>query len=312
MKYLISLVLLLGLGCQKAPSKLQQWTGPNGKIKVLSTTAMIDDIVGQVGGDRIDHIALIEGAMDPHSYELVKGDDEKFSFAKVIFYNGLGLECGASLRHHLQSHSKAVALGDKIQASDPSAILTDRGQTDPHIWLDVSLWTKIVDPIVEALSEIDPTGRDYFQARGIQVKDSLAQLDTDLIQKIGKVSEGKRYLVTSHDAFNYFTRRYLSDGTSAWKDRFCAPEGLAPDGQLSCHDIQLVIDHLLKHQIGVIFAESHVSKESLNKILSVCREKKMNVKIASTPLHSDTLGESGGTYQNMMLHNAQVLCEAWQ
>lgn len=312
MKYLLSLVLLLGLGCQKSPSKLEQWIQPNGKIKVMSTTAMIDDIVGQVGGDRIDHIALIEGAMDPHSYELVKGDDEKFSYAKVIFYNGLGLEHGASLRYHLQTHSKAIALGDKLRAENPEAILTDRGQVDPHIWLDVSLWAKIVDPIVEALSEADPQNRDYFYGRGIQVKESLSQLDNLLIQKIGNISAEKRYLVTSHDAFNYFTRRYLNDGTTSWKDRFCAPEGLAPDGQLSCHDIQLVIDHLLKHQIGVIFSESHVSKESLNKILSVCREKKMDVKIAKAPLHSDTLGEAEGTYQTMMLHNAEVLCEAWQ
>ncbi len=310
MRYLLCLFLLFACaGCHNSPSKLDEWVKPSQKIKVLSTTALIDDIVAQVGKDKIDHLALIEGAMDPHSYEIVKGDAEKLSYAQVIFYNGLGLEHGASLRHQLKQHPKAVALGDKIREKNPEAILIERGQVDPHIWLDMSLWAEIIDPIVQSLSEIDPLNSDYYQANGQQVRDSLLKLDASLSQKLQMISPEKRYLVTSHDAFNYFTRRYLHEG-SDWKDRFCAPEGLAPDGQLSCQDIQKVINYLTEHQVHVIFPESNVSKDSLKKILSVCKEKGIPVQIAKEALDSDTLGSSG-TYQNMMEHNVNVLHEAW-
>jgi manganese/zinc/iron transport system substrate-binding protein len=310
MKYLFCLLLLFSCwGCQNNPSKLDQWIQPNGRIKVLSTTAIIDNIIGQIGGDRVDHLPLIEGAMDPHSYEIVKGDAEKLSYAQVIFYNGLGLEHGASLRHQLKSHPKAIALGDKIREKNPDAVIYDHGQVDPHIWLDISLWTDIIDLIVQALSEVDPANTAYFQESGQKVRDELLSLDAALFQKLQSIAAQKRYLVTSHDAFNYFTRRYLREGTD-WKARFCAPEGLAPDGQLSCHDIQLVIDYLTLHHVPVIFPESNVSRDSLKKVICVCKEKGMKVSIAKAPLYSDTLGSSA-TYQAMMQHNVNTLYEAW-
>jgi manganese/zinc/iron transport system substrate-binding protein len=316
MKYLLCLLLLLScFGCQNPSSKLEEWMRPSGKVKVLSTTAIIDDVVGQVGGDRIDHLALIEGAMDPHSYEIVKGDAEKLSNAQIIFCNGLGLEHGASLRHQLKMHPKAIPLGDKIRQQNPDAILFDRGQVDPHIWLDASLWAETIDPIVQALSEADPQNTDYYQANGKKVRDSLLALDQSLSQKLQKIAPDKRYLVTSHDAFNYFTRRYL-DTSGDWKNRFCAPEGLAPDGQLSCHDIQKVIDHLAEFRICVIFPEANISQDSIKKILSVCKEKGMSVVLSSRFLYSDTLPEnksdSTATYQTMMEHNAHALYEAWK
>ncbi len=310
MWYFLCVFLLFSCsGCQNSPSKLEEWIQPSGKVKVLSTTAIIDDIVRQVGGERIAHLALIEGAMDPHSYEIVKGDAEKLSYAQVIFYNGLGLEHGASLRYQLKQHPKAIALGDQIREKNPNAILFEKGQIDPHIWLDISIWAEIIDPIVQALSEVDPDSREYFQANGKKTLENLLNLDASLVQKLQEVPAKKRYLVTSHDAFNYFTRRYLHDGPD-WKDRFCAPEGLAPDGQLSCQDIQMVIDYLIRHQVPIVFPESSVSRDSLKKILSVCNEKKMEVKIAGAALYSDTLGPSG-SYQAMMEHNVNVLYKAW-
>ncbi len=308
MKYLLCFFLFL-VGCQSSSGKLERWMESNGKVKVLSTTAIIDDLVGQIGGQWIDHIALIEGAMDPHSYELVKGDSEKLSYAHVIFYNGLGLEHGGNIRQQLVSHPKSISLGDKIRDKNPDLILFERGQVDPHIWLDIILWSGSIDPIVKALSETDPShAADYFN-NGLKAKETLKRLDASLIEKIQQIAPEKRYLVTSHDAFNYFTRRYLQDEAN-WKDRFCAPEGLAPDGQLSCSDIQKVIDHLIQHHIRVIFPESNVSLDSLKKIVSVCHEKGIEVKIAKESLYSDSLGPSD--YQQMMQHNVDVLCEAWK
>lgn len=308
-KRLLILLIVFCMGCQNSSSKLEKWIEPNHKVKVLSTTAIIDDLVAQIGKDRIDHLPLIAGAMDPHSYELVKGDSEKLSYAQVIFYNGLGLEHGASLRYQLSEHPKAIALGDHIRQKNQTSILFEKGQVDPHIWLDISLWSETVDPIVAALSEADPQNKAYFEENGQQVRKNLLELDAALSKKMQAIPAQMRYLVTSHDAFNYFTRRYLHEGNE-WKDRFCAPEGLAPDGQLSCHDLQKVIDYIVEHQVPVIFTESNISKDSLKKILSVCREKGIQVKIAQSSLDSDTLGSSE-TYQKMMEHNINVLYEAW-
>lgn len=314
MKYLVCFLICLGLlGCQNSQSRLEEWRAESSKVKVLCTTPIIDDLVARIGGERIDHLPLMDSSMDPHSYELVKGDDEKFSVAELIFYNGLGLEHSASLKTQLSQHPHAMALGEEIRRQDTSSILQHQGQADPHIWLDVSLWKKVVDPIVVHLTAADPEGKEYYEMKGSQVKNELTDLDQWMQEKLKSISPEKRYLVTSHDAFNYFTRRYLQE-EGLWKERFCAPEGLAPDGQLGFQDLQRVIDHLQKNHIQTLFSESNVSLDSLKKIVDICREKGIVVQISSQSLFSDTLSDSESkifTYEEMMKHNVTVLYEVW-
>lgn len=316
------LMLVLGfcfLGCSKDNSSkdrtaLETWMTENGKIKVLSTTAMIDDLVGQIGKEHIDHLPLILGEIDPHSYELVKGDDEKLSFAKIIFSNGLGLEHGASLRYRLKVHPHTIFIGDEIQKHFPQLILTMDKQIDPHIWLDISTWAKAIDPIVQALSTEDPGHAGEYRENGEELRKTMMAVDGIIYDNLQKVPSSKRFLVTSHDAFNYFTRRYLAERAELagerWRKRFTAPEGLAPEGQLSVSDIQNVIDHLALYHISVMFPESNVSRDSLKKIVSASREKGMDVRIAEEVLYGDSMGAKE-SYLDMMKHNAAAMEKEW-
>ncbi len=304
------IVLLLCLcGCGSSPdSPLHLWMEDNGKLKVLSTTAMIDDLVGQIGEERIDHLALITGEMDPHSYEIVKGDEEKFSCASIIFFNGLGLEHGASLRAQLHNHPHAVALGSALPMCE---LLQVEGQIDPHVWMDISLWAQVIPAIVDNLSKKDPQGAEIYQKNGAALKEKMLEKHGELVKRMQSVPAEKRYLVTSHDAYDYFCRSYLaSPGEKEWQQRFSAPEGLAPDAQLSAVDIQKVIDHLSKYNIQVIFPESNVSKDSLKKIVSACREKGLKVEISTAILYGDAMGKQ--TYLEMIEHNIGVLFDAWK
>ncbi len=291
----------------------------NGKVKVLSTNAIIDDIVRQIGGDRIDHISLICGQIDPHSYELVKGDDEKLIAAHVIYYNGLGLEHGASLRYQLEHHPNAIPVGQSIQKRFPDQIIYDEGQLDPHIWTDIELWSMIIDPILESLKEMDPAGTSIFEENAERLRQSMLHEHQQIRADFQRVPSERRYLVTSHDAFNYFTRSYLRTPDeveqSEWKKRFEAPEGLAPDGQLSTTDIQKIIEHLCLYHIEAVFPESNVSKDSLRKIVHACRQKGLEVRISDEVLYGDAMGgsDSGAdTYLKMIRRNADVMIAAWE
>jgi manganese/zinc/iron transport system substrate-binding protein len=319
LKFFFSFLLLLGCTSGPTSPSAQDWGKQNGKVKVLSTTAMIDDIVGEIGGERIDHLALILGEIDPHNYELVKGDDEKLTMAQVIFYNGLGLEHGASLRYQLKSHTNAISVGDKVLEENPDLILREGHEIDPHIWMDISLWSKIVGPIVAALSQSDPEGEQYYSQRGAIVLKNMMQGHSHVYEQLQAIPEEKRYLVTSHDAFNYFARGYLATPeerlSGDWKKRFDAPEGLAPEGQLSTSDIQAVIDHLIQYHIQVVFPESNVSRDALKKVVHACRQKGLDVTIAEGVLYGDAMGSRAGdadTYLKMIDHDAQVLVEAWR
>lgn len=278
------------------------------KLKVLSTTAQIGDLVSAIGKDRVDGWVLIQGDLDPHSYEMVKGDGEKLARADLIFYNGLGLEHGASISAILQSSPKATAIGEKIGSAYPERILMKGKVIDPHIWMDISLWQKGIGPIVDALSQADPEGASYYREQGAALAEQMETAHQEIRALLRDVPSEKRYLVTSHDAFHYFTKSYLADPEEVdWAGRFAAPEGLAPEGQLNPRDIQKIIDFLRAKRISVLFPESNVSRDSIHKIATAGRELGLQIRICSEPLYGDSM--SGLAYLDMMRHNAETIAK---
>lgn len=314
--FLLSFTLLL-TSCGGDPERkveVKNWMEHNDKIKILTTTAMIADLVTEIVKDKADVLVLIKGELDPHSYQLVKGDDEKLRAAELIFANGLGLEHGASLQKYLQNNDKVIELGNCVFKTYPEAIIYLKGELDPHIWMDISLWSKTVPFIVEALIAKFPENAQAFQDNGLKLKNEMVAKHGEVRQLLLAIPEERRYLVTSHDAFNYFTRAYLAEKDEtckeAWQKRFAAPEGLAPDSQLNPLDIQAIIDHLKCYKINVVFPESNVSRDSIRKIVSAGKEKGLDLRMASDYLYGDAMGgpgSEGETYLKMILHNAKTI-----
>lgn len=316
------LSLCLWLGCSqpashKKNSLLDQWMQPHDKLKVLSTTAMIDDIVSEIGQEYIVHMALIKGQVDPHSYELVKGDNEKMHCADIIFYNGLELEHGASLKYQLQKHPQAYSLGENLCRKSGENLIVIDEQIDPHIWMDVRLFSCVIDPIVAVLSEQDPEHAVIFQHNGEVLRQKMLEVDGRIYRRMQNIPMQQRYLITSHDAFFYFARRYLADQTELqdmrWRERFSAPEGLAPDGQISPKDLQSIIEYAAEYGIQVVFPESNLNQDALKKIVSVLNSRGISATLATQTLYGDAMGDQGSdadSYLNMMEHNALVI-ETW-
>lgn len=313
MRRLLNTILcsLLLTGCQSSEDLASKsWFQPSAKVKVLATTEIIGDLVKRVGGDQVDVLVLIRGELDPHSYQLVKGDDEKIRFADLIFYNGLGLEHGPSIHGALKNSPNAVALGDEIQKRHPERILYDQGQVDPHLWMDVSLWAEAVPVVRESLEK---KTRGSFHQREAATKQELMGLHQWMKSEMEQLHPCLRYLVTSHDAFNYFARTYLADRgetEAEWRKRFKAPEGLAPESQISLSHIQEILSHLLNNEITVLFPESNISQDSIKKLVNAASENGLEVTIADSPLYGDAMGSPGSgaeTYQGMMKHNVQTI-----
>lgn len=278
------------------------------KPKILSTTSMIGALVNKIGQNEIDHLTLITGQLDPHSYELVKGDGEKIAHADVVFFNGLGLEHGASLYTALHTHPHGISLGNFL---DPDLLIYVNGSLDPHVWMDVSLWKSLIDPIAHTLATCAPAHAELFYKRAENLKQEMSLLHEKIYTLLQSIPENKRFLVSSHDAFHYFVRAYLKKPQeNTWMERCMAPEGLSPEGALGIGHIQEVLDYIYNHEISVIFPESNVNQDALKKILSVANHKNLPIHLAKDPLFSDSLGSYD--YFGMMEYNAQLLCDHWK
>lgn len=310
-------VLFLSCNSQhhRKPRSWDEGTSPS--LRVLSTVGMVDELVRLLADDLCERRILIQGDLDPHSYEMVKGDDELIYGADLLFYSGLGLECTPHLRRAIERHPHAISIGDSIVKQVPDALIESEGAFDPHIWMDVSLWTKGVEPIVEALSHCLPEAAALLKERGDKVKNLLLSLDQELLHTLATLPVERRYLITSHDSCYYFARRYLATDEECkdgrWRERCSSPEGLAPEAYLSSADVERVVTYLQAHQIDVIFPESNLSQESIRKIVDAGRALGLEVSLAQEPLYGDALGgegSDGNTYEGMMRHNARVLVSA--
>ena len=308
-KFLSLLFLgILASSCSSLKVKRSSFSNDNKfRIKVLSTTRMIKDLVDEVGGEFVDSLSLINGELDPHSYELVKGDDEKISLADVIFCNGLGLEHSQSLRRNLEENEKSVFLGDRILEKYPDLIINLDGQLDPHIWLDIFLWSHCIEFIKDKLIEIDCEHADYYEERARTVFFKMLDLDNWAKDLLGRIPSNKKYLVSGHNAFNYFVKRYFvieDNKGDTWKERYCSPEGLSPEAQISSRDIIDVINFIKKFDVSVIFLESNLNGNVLKKVKRACRSNK--VRLSRKPLCGDSLG-SNSSYFEMFQHNVNLV-----
>jgi len=298
-------------GHRERAQACQKWVAATDKIRVLSTTRMIEDLVQQIGQEQVASLALITGELDPHSYQLVKGDQERMNTADLIFYNGLNLEHGPSLQYALQEAPHSYAVSENIVRQRPSLIIVHEGQVDPHIWMDISLWKEAVSEIVQALSSFDPENSQVYSQRGKRVKAHLQQAHEQVRASLQQIPDRKRYLVTSHDAFHYFARAYLATEQEreglGWQERVAAPEGLAPESQLSSQDIRDIITYVSDKGLSVIFPESNVSQHSLKKIKEAAKEEGIDLVIAKELLYGDAMGPEGMSYIEMIQHNGDVI-----
>src|SRR5262249_59705101 len=148
--------LLAATGCQTHENDAPL---ANRKIRVVTTTGMITDIVAIVGGDRGEVAGLMGPGVDPHLYKASAGDVGRMSKADVIFYNGLHLEGQmGDVFDRMSGRVKTVAVTSRL---DPQRDLRPgppgfQGAHDPHVWFDVTLWMKAVECVRDTLAEMDP------------------------------------------------------------------------------------------------------------------------------------------------------------
>ena len=270
---------------------------PN-KIRILCTTSMITDTVKQIGGDCVEVHGLMGPGVDPHLYKAREGDVHRLAQTHIIFYNGLHLEGKmATILESMQQYTPSIALG---KALDPKELITfDTGICDPHIWHDVQLWIQVVRTVSATLAEHDPKHSNYYQQNTNNYIAQLTDLNTWIQHHIDTIPEHQRILITAHDAFSYFGKRYGM--------QVIGLQGISTDAEISTNDIQQLVDLLVEKQIKAIFVESSIPKRSLQAVQQAAAARGWPI-ILGDELYSDALGnDDASTYIGMIKHNVRAI-----
>jgi manganese/zinc/iron transport system substrate-binding protein len=279
----------------------------NRKIRAVTTTGMITDIVRIVGGDRVDVTGLMGAGVDPHLYKASEGDVTRMAGADVIFYNGLHLEGQMSdVFERMQNRVRTVAVTSRL---DPQRDVRPappgyEGTHDPHAWFDVTLWMKAVELVRDTLAELDPSHADMYAANSRPYLQELAQLHEYVKSQAGRVPEKQRVLITAHDAFYYFGRAYGFQVRGL--------QGVSTASEAGTADVQELARFIVERRVPAIFVESSVPRRNIEAVQEAVRARGFNVKTGGE-LFSDALGDPGtpeGTYAGMVRHNIDTIVKA--
>ncbi|MFT6828106.1 MAG: manganese/zinc/iron transport system substrate-binding protein [Roseivirga sp.] len=277
----------------------------NGKLKVVTTTGMIADIIKNVGLDSVEVSALMGPGVDPHLYKATQGDLGRLQKADIIFYNGLHLEGKmGEIFENLERIKTVVPVSRQLEAD---VLLTDpiyTGAHDPHIWFDVSIWASTINQVLATLIETDPENEAYYASNAQVYAKSLNELHRWVKNEIAIIPADQRTLITAHDAFNYFGRAYSIEVKGL--------QGISTLSEFGLKDRVDLVNFIVERKIKAVFVETSVSERNIRAIIEGCQQKGHDVVIGGK-LYSDAMGAEGspdGTYIGMVKANVNTIVRA--
>ncbi|MBW3647520.1 MAG: zinc ABC transporter substrate-binding protein [Actinobacteria bacterium] len=301
-----ALALALALAASGCSSGTEASEGEIGdrQVRIATTTNFITDTVRQIAGDRATVSGLMGPGVDPHLYKASAGDVRTLRDADVVFYGGLDLEGRlADLFVELASERTTVSVSGAApedQLLEPEEF---GGKFDPHVWFDPELWTFGMRRVAETLQRLDPEHAAGYEDRLNTLVAEVAEVDAQCQRLLGAVPERSRVLVTSHDAFNYFGRRYGLDVE--------AIQGISTAAEATTTDIERIAGVLADREVPAVFVESSVPRQTIEAVIASARAKGQQVEVGGE-LFSDAAGQEGtpeGTYPGMLRHNCRVVAE---
>jgi zinc/manganese transport system substrate-binding protein len=281
---------------------------PPAKPKVVATFSVLGDLVQNVAGDRVELVTLVGPDSDTHVYEPKPRDAAAVADAGTIFENGAGLEHWLD-KLFKSSSSKAqrvvVSKGLRLlfgadEDNDPKDAkkgpLDDR---DPHVWHDVKNAIHMVELIRDQLIKVDPANASFYRSRAFDYSLKLRDLDVWVLQQTADVPRERRKLVTNHDTFGYFAKRYgfeiIGDALGS-----TTTEGAEP----SPRELAGLIAKIKAARVPVIFAENIESNKLIKRLAEEARVR------LGPELFSDALGKAGSpgdTFEKMVRYNVTAI-----
>lgn len=293
--------LLLGLAACGGPV-----VPDDGRLRVVATTTIVGDLVGRVGGEDVEAIALMGAGIDPHLYKASAGDVRTMASAAVVFYSGLHLEGKmADLFEKMADRgARTVAVAECLPADRLIELTGYAGAHDPHVWFDVGLWARTPACVAEALAGADPERAAAYRGRAASYAAELEALDAEVRERLAAIPPEHRVLVTAHDAFSYFGRAYGLEVRGLL--------GVSTAAEAGAGDVQALADFVVARRLPAVFVETSVAPRYVQALTEAVASRGHTVVIGGS-LYSDALGSPGtpaGTYVGTVRANVETIAAA--
>jgi len=280
---------------------------PGSLPKVLATESFIADIAQNVAGDRLKVGTLVPVGMDPHTFEPAPLDVVKIADCDVLIVNGAGLESWLQKTlsnaggNHLVVEASAGLTSRIPQPGEVSASTTSPSPTDPHFWLDPNKVITYTENIRDALSKVDPAGKDIYSQNAASYITQLKTLDQWVSDQTSQIPSDRKLLVTNHESLGYFADRY------GFKIVGAIIPSISSDASPSAQQLASLVDQIKATHAPAIFLEAGVNPQLADQVAT-----ETGIKVI-TNLFTETLTTANGvapTYIDMIKYNTQIIVNA--
>ncbi|MBU0278749.1 MULTISPECIES: metal ABC transporter solute-binding protein, Zn/Mn family [unclassified Gemella] len=274
------------------------------KKTVTVTTSFLADMTKELVGDKVNIETIIPAGEDPHLYVAKASDLKKIKDADLVLYHGLHFE--GKMVEALESRGQAVSKDfpkDKINTMEEDGVKL----LDPHFWFDIDLYKMAVEAASKELSTLLPDQADLVKTNTTNYLAKLDELDKWIKTELDKIPAESRYLITPHDAFTYFGKKY--------NVKVEAPQGITTESEVDNKAMIETVNLIIEKKIKAIFSESTTNPERMEKLKEAVAARGHNVKVVTgegQELFSDSLapqGQAGDTYIEMYKHNINLIVE---
>lgn len=298
------LIVLLGLnGCTLPPVEEG--------FKIVTTSFPFYDFTKTIVKEKADVAMLLLPGQDAHSFDPSTHNIITIKRANLFIYMGEELETWAGTL--LRNVPDTLTVLD-VSQNIPLAIIEDHDHDDhdgekhsdpfghvhtydPHIWVNPVFAMKIVRNILEAVSELDPDNRAYYEQNANAYLKELEQLDLEIQEVVSRKIRDTLYFGAPF-AFYYFCEKYGLKYRSVYET--CSVE---TDPAIS--EVIAMIKEINELNIPVIY-----QKELLTN--TVCQKIVENTNAEAVLLHSahnvtPQEFKDGATYLSIMKTNIKAL-----
>ena len=267
------------------------------KPLVVASASIFADMAENISGGLVEVASIVPIGGDPHIYEPTPGDVQLVTKADLILVNGLTFEGWMrELIENSGTKAKVVRITEGIQ---PIESIKYKNSSDPHAWMDAKNGLTYIKNIKNALSELDTDNADKYDFNYNIYHQQLEELDIEIEQAIQTIPEKQRVLITSHDAFRYYGKRYGI--------RVEAILGTSTDAEAQTSDIMRLNKVISESSVPAVFIETTVNPKLLKQIAS---DNQVGIGGA---LYSDSIGDKDSpapTYLDMLKYNTRTIVDA--
>jgi manganese/zinc/iron transport system substrate-binding protein len=283
-------------------------------LRIVTTSTQAGDLAGiltrGIPDGAVEITRLMGPGVDPHLYKPTEADIVAMNRAAMVVYSGLHLEGQFDRVFEALSERGVVILSLGEVVKDGGFVVSAINEVDvddPHFWFEPRNWALAAGALGAQLADSLPEHADLIAANAADYVAQLNALYAWADDAMRRVPETQRYLVTSHDAFQYFGMAF------GWQ--MIPIQGISTAAEAGVGDIQSVVDFIVANDIPVLFVESSVPPTTIEAVQEAVRAAGGDVALGVRELYSDAMGDIdtfGGTYIGMIAENVLTILQSYK